>query len=71
MEGRTVTSITGFSNSSHDSHRATLDVATAAIDVRLVGADAPPSTWTPDDLNRRFRHTGSKVADVNSVVARA
>jgi catechol 2,3-dioxygenase-like lactoylglutathione lyase family enzyme len=41
--------------------RAVLDAVTATVEVRLVGGGREQSTWSPDDLQRGFRHVGFKV----------
>jgi catechol 2,3-dioxygenase-like lactoylglutathione lyase family enzyme len=43
--------------------RAVLDLVTATVELRLVGAGE--STWVPDDLQLGFRHLGFKVDHVD------
>jgi len=43
--------------------RAVLDLVTATLELRAVGAGE--STWVPDDLQRGFRHIGFKVDRVD------
>lgn len=51
--------------------RAVLDVVTGTIEVVLVGEGAPASTWVADDVHEGFRHFGFKVANADSVIAKA
>ncbi|MFF0341169.1 VOC family protein [Kribbella sp. NPDC004875] len=41
--------------------RAVLDAVTATVELRAVGNGRDRSTWSPDDLQRGFRHLGFKV----------
>jgi catechol 2,3-dioxygenase-like lactoylglutathione lyase family enzyme len=41
--------------------RAVLDAVTATIELRAVGNGRERSTWSPDDLQKGFRHLGFKV----------
>ncbi|MGW7686000.1 VOC family protein [Kribbella sp. NPDC054772] len=41
--------------------RAVLDAVTATVELRAVGNGREQSTWSPDDLQRGFRHVGFKV----------
>jgi catechol 2,3-dioxygenase-like lactoylglutathione lyase family enzyme len=41
--------------------RAVLDAVTATIELRAVGNGRDQSTWSPDDLQKGFRHIGFKV----------
>ncbi|MEU4294266.1 VOC family protein [Kribbella sp. NPDC026596] len=41
--------------------RAVLDAVTATIELRAVGNGRDRSTWSPDDLQKGFRHVGFKV----------
>jgi catechol 2,3-dioxygenase-like lactoylglutathione lyase family enzyme len=41
--------------------RAVLDAVTATIELRAVGNGREQSTWSPDDLQKGFRHLGFKV----------
>jgi catechol 2,3-dioxygenase-like lactoylglutathione lyase family enzyme len=47
--------------------RAVLDLVTATVELRLVGATGSTagSTWVPDDLQLGFRHLGFKVDRVD------
>lgn len=50
--------------------RAVLDFLTGTFELVRVGADAPESSWVPDDLQRGFRHVGFKVDSVDAYVSR-
>lgn len=41
--------------------RAVLDAVTATIELRAVGNGRDQTTWSPDDLQKGFRHIGFKV----------
>ncbi|TCC49625.1 hypothetical protein E0H75_14900 [Kribbella capetownensis] len=41
--------------------RAVLDAVTATIELRAVGNGRDRTTWSPDDLQKGFRHIGFKV----------
>ena len=41
--------------------RAVLDAVTATVELRAVGNGRDRSTWSPDDLQKGFRHIGFKV----------
>ncbi len=41
--------------------RAVLDAVTATVELRAVSNDRGQSTWSPDDLQKGFRHIGFKV----------
>ncbi|TDW22761.1 VOC family protein [Kribbella kalugense] len=41
--------------------RAVLDAVTATVELRAVGNGRDASTWSPDDLQKGFRHVGFKV----------
>jgi catechol 2,3-dioxygenase-like lactoylglutathione lyase family enzyme len=41
--------------------RAVLDAVTATVELRAAGFDRGQSTWSPDDLQKGFRHLGFKV----------
>lgn len=41
--------------------RAVLDAVTATVELRAVGNGRDRSTWSPDDLQKGFRHVGFKV----------
>ncbi|TCC37590.1 VOC family protein [Kribbella speibonae] len=41
--------------------RAVLDAVTATVELRAVGNGREQSTWSPDDLQKGFRHIGFKV----------
>ncbi|RZT17622.1 catechol 2,3-dioxygenase-like lactoylglutathione lyase family enzyme [Kribbella sp. VKM Ac-2569] len=41
--------------------RAVLDAVTATVELRTVGNGREQSTWSPDDLQKGFRHLGFKV----------
>jgi len=41
--------------------RAVLDAVTATVELRAVGNGRDQTTWSPDDLQKGFRHIGFKV----------
>jgi catechol 2,3-dioxygenase-like lactoylglutathione lyase family enzyme len=41
--------------------RAVLDAVTATVELRAVGNGREQTTWSPDDLQKGFRHIGFKV----------
>jgi len=41
--------------------RAVLDAVTATVELRAVGKGREHTTWSPDDLQKGFRHIGFKV----------
>lgn len=51
------------------SDRAVLDAVTATVELRAVGNGRDRSTWSPDDLQRGFRHVGFKVDRIDSRAA--
>ncbi|MFI6345367.1 VOC family protein [Streptomyces sp. NPDC050560] len=61
----------GFAEDGARSGGDTLVMAAGAATVRLVevGHDATPSGWSPDDLQRGFRHFGMKVDAVDARLA--
>ncbi|MFD1717725.1 VOC family protein [Georgenia deserti] len=51
-------------------HGADLDLVTATLHLRALGARGKASTWDPDDLQRGFRHIGLKVDRVDPYAER-
>jgi catechol 2,3-dioxygenase-like lactoylglutathione lyase family enzyme len=49
--------------------RAVLDAVTATIELRAVGNGREQSTWSPDDLQKGFRHIGFKVDRIDERAA--
>lgn len=49
--------------------RAVLDAVTATIELRAVGNGRERSTWSPDDLQKGFRHLGFKVDRIDERAA--
>jgi catechol 2,3-dioxygenase-like lactoylglutathione lyase family enzyme len=45
--------------------RAVLDAVTATVELRAVGNGRDQTTWSPDDLQKGFRHIGFKVDRVD------
>ncbi|HWD79844.1 MAG TPA: VOC family protein, partial [Kribbella sp.] len=43
-----------------------LDAVTATVELRAVGNGREQSTWSPDDLQRGFRHLGFKVDGIDA-----
>jgi catechol 2,3-dioxygenase-like lactoylglutathione lyase family enzyme len=49
--------------------RAVLDAVTATVELRAVGNGREQSTWSPDDLQKGFRHIGFKVDRIDERAA--
>lgn len=49
--------------------RAVLDAVTATVELRAVGNGRDRSTWSPDDLQKGFRHLGFKVDRIDERAA--
>ncbi|MEV5967475.1 VOC family protein [Kribbella sp. NPDC051952] len=49
--------------------RAVLDAVTATIELRAVGHGRDRTTWSPDDLQKGFRHIGFKVDRIDERAA--